>query len=361
MKYLRPYKLFEAFGVAEATLAYNDFIVNDFKSCLESFMSQDEGKDDTKIRTYKEQKTYTQKDLSEFIKRVDWPKFPISGIKVEYSLEIVPDEIFKKKYPTTSLTKNYVGTGGYYSIGEEDGSTVQPAIDDRTEFTININIEVGATVTNSFTDIKALLVEVESAVTHELNHAYESINRWKSGKASFSTDVTWALEANRAKVRKDIFKMWADDIGFYLYWSELHELNAMIQDAWPYVKRFELQEMKQKTPTWRFAQRMIDFSANQFKQKMIDKIRSVYPDTDVEMVLKRIKNGFANELIKMSEKPKKAAEDKPSISGEMVRKMSVDQFLKFVEDRCGRAGKKLQSKVLNLYSLKLKYKQDEKN
>jgi uncharacterized protein (DUF2252 family) len=99
---------------------------------------------------------------------------------------------------------------------------------------------------------------------------------------------------------------------------------------------------------------MKEFDAQTFKQKMTDKILSVYPDADVEMMLKRIKNGFANELIQKRKISIDKEEDKPTLSGEAVKAMSVDKFLNFIQKRINRAGNRIQRNILKLYSLKIK-------
>jgi hypothetical protein len=273
-------------------------------------------------------------------------------MSVTYTLKTMTDEDFIKRFPTSK--KKYIGTGACYNIGEEGGSAIKPSIDDRSDITLHLVLEIGAIVSDALNDREGLSIEIESSITHELNHGYEGWNRMRKGKGQVSTDVTWALDANRAKIRKDIWKIWYDDIGYYVYWSELHEINAMTQDAFPYVKRYDIEEVKEKAPSWRFAKKMIDFDANQFKQKMTDKILSVYPDADVEMMLRRVKNGFANELIKNRENSISREEDKPTLSGEAVKAMSVDKFLAFIQKRINRAGNRIQRNILKLYSLKIK-------
>ena len=76
---------------------------------------------------------------------------------------------------------------------------------------------------------------------------------------------------------------------------------------------------------------------------------------DIDMMLKRIKNGFANDLIQRRKESIDKSEDRPTISGEAVRSMSVDKFLKFIQGRVNRAGRKLQSNILRLYALKNRY------
>lgn len=345
MKHLKPYQLFEAHGVAEATLIYNQFLLDEFNKYCDIALESSE-------KDYSHTQEYNQEDLTQFIQNEFWPKYPISSMSVTYTLKTMTDEDFIKRFPTSK--KKYIGTGACYNIGEEGGSAIKPSIDDRSDITLHLVLEIGAIVSDALNDREGLSIEIESSITHELNHGYEGWNRMRKGKGQVSTDVTWALDANRAKIRKDIWKIWYDDIGYYVYWSELHEINAMTQDAFPYVKRYDIEEVKEKAPSWRFAKKMIEFDANQFKQKMTDKILSVYPDADVEMMLKRVKNGFANELIKNRENSISREEDKPTLSGEAVKAMSVDKFLTFIQKRINRAGNRIQRNILKLYSLKIK-------
>lgn len=349
MKYIKSYKLFEmAFGVAEATLIYNQFLLDEFNKYCDIAIESEE-------RNYSHTELYTKEDLNQFIQNDMWPKYPVSSMSVTYTLKKLTDEQWSTRFPNS--TKNFSGTGACYAIGEENGSEIRPAIDDRSDVTIHLVIEVGAFVSDSFRDREGLSVEIESSITHELNHAYEFWNRFKKDKGQLSTDVTWALDVNRAKIKKDIWKIWYDEIGYYVYWSEPHEVNAMIQDAWPYVRRYDVEDMKRIAPSWRFSKKMIDFNDRDFKNKMADKILSTYPDADVEIFLNRVKNGFANQLIKSREESINKKEDRPTLSGESIKKMSVDEFLEFIQVRINRAGEKIQKNVLRLYSLKNKYNQ----
>ena len=345
MKYLKSYQLFEAHGVAEATLIYNQFLLDEFNKYCDIALETGE-------KDYSNSVNYSKEDLAQFIQTDVWPKYPISSMEVTYTLQTMTDEDWVKRFPTSK--KKYIGTGACYNIDEEGGSSIKPAIDDRSDVTIHLKLEIGALISDVFDNREGLSLEIESSITHELNHGYEGWNRMKKGKGQVSTDVTWALDVNRSKIRKDIWKIWYDEIGYYVYWSELHEINAMTQDAYPYVKRYDIDEVKEKAPSWKFATKMKNFDANDFKQRMTDKILSVYPDVDVDIMLRRIKNGFANQLIKNRENSINNKEDKPTLSGESVKTMSVDKFLAFIQKRINRAGNRIQRNILKLYSLKIK-------
>ena len=343
MKHLKSYQLFEAHGVAESTLIYNQFLLDDFNKYCDIALK-------TGDKNYSHTQEYTQEDLSQFIQSDVWSKYPISSMEVTYTLKTMTDEDYIKRFPTSK--KKYIGTGACYNIDEEGGSSIKPAIDDRSDVTIHLVLEIGAVISDALTDRDGLSLEVESSITHELNHGYEAWNRMKKGKGQVSTDVTWALDVNRSKIRKDIWKIWYDEIGYYVYWSELHEINAMTQDAYPYVKRYDIEELKEKSPSWIFATKMKKFDASDFKQRMIDKILSVYPDADVDIMLGRIKNGFANELIQRREQSISRKEDRPTLSGEVIKSMSIDKFLNFIQKRINRAGNRIQRNITKLYSLK---------
>jgi len=343
MKHLKTYQLFEAHGVAEATLIYNQFLLDEFNKYCDIAL-------ETGDKNYSHTVNYTQEDLSEFIQTEVWSKYPISSMEVTYTLQTMTDEDWIKRFPTAK--KKYIGTGACYNIDEDGGSSIQPSIDDRSDVTIHLKLEIGALISDVFDNREGLSLEIESSITHELNHGYEGWNRMRKGKGQVSTDVTWALDVNRSKIRKDIWKIWYDEIGYYVYWSELHEINAMTQDAYPYVKRYDIEEVKEKSPSWKFATKMKNFDANDFKKRMIDKIISVYPDADTDIMLRRIKNGFANQLINNRENSISRKEDKPTLSGEAIKSMSVDRFLTFIQKRINRAGNRIQRNITKLYSLK---------
>jgi hypothetical protein len=128
----------------------------------------------------------------------------------------------------------------------------------------------------------------------------------------------------------------------------------MTQEAWPYVKKYEVDKMMVTCPTWRYANDMTKFKADKFKSDLYTMIKSAYPDAEPELILRRMKSGFANQLIKSREESIGSNENAPSISGKKVNDMSFDNFLQFSEKRINSAGEKLKRRILKLYSLKVK-------
>lgn len=354
MKHLKSYNNFtpinEALGIAEATLVYNDFLGLRFKEKFDYWYQRVKRGESPMKEKYKE--SLTTDDLQKLISNKDWSKFPVSSINVTYEFEMITDIEFGKKFHKTASKQGHVSYGACFNIMDkkEEGSYVKGPIDDRSDITIHLELELGACIRESFDDEELLIVETESLITHELNHAYENWNRYLKESPRMSTDVTWAIDANRSKVKKLIFKEWYNRVGYYLYWSEKHEMRAMVQEAWPYVKKYKFDKMKEVCPVWRNISEMENFDADDFKEHMTKFILATYPDADPELMLKRIKGGVANQLIESRKGSILEMEDTPSISGEDVHKMSVDQFLKFVEIRSKKAAMKIKKKIINLYS-----------
>lgn len=351
MRHIKKFDTFlikEAAGLAEATLLYSDFIMELAKKHLEKFLS-------TTDSTYKIVEEIYITEVDKIFKDDDWENFPISTVNISFNFNRKTDYKFIEEFPITSKLKNFTTTGFCSPIENtktENSSYIDSPVDDRADETIYLNMEVGGIINESFNEIEDMLLELESTTLHELNHAYEFYRRLAGGSGQLSTDVTWSLEANRSRIKKEIFKFWSDKVGYYLYWAEKHEMNAMVQDSWPYVKRYNVEEMKSKCPTWSFTVRMINFDAIEFKKQISDLINSFYPDVDPEFILNRIKNGLANQLDQVRTKSVMHFEDAPSLKGEDIRRMSIDKFLLFAQNRVNNAGKKIQKKILKLYSLK---------
>lgn len=351
MRYIKRFNGFlikEAAGLAEPTLLYSDFIMELAQKHLDEFLNTTE-------LTYKKVESIDITKVKNIFTTSSWVSLPVSTLNISFNFNRRTDEQFTKEFPVTSKIKNFTTTGfcsGIEKEKTEDSSYIEPSVDERTDHSIFLNMEIGCLINESFNEVEDLLLEMESATLHELNHGYENYRRMINGAGQLSTDVTWSLEANRSRIKKEIFKAWSDKIGYYIYWSEKHEMNAMVQDAWPYVKKYHVEELKSKCPTWTFAQRMIDFNSVDFKKQMSDLINSFYPDVNPEIILNRMKNGLANQLDQSRETSVIELVDAPSIKGIDIRKMSIDKFLQFVQDRVNSSGQRIQKKILKLYSLK---------
>lgn len=354
MRYIKEFNNFlikEAVGLAEPSIIYSDFLLSEITKFVDLFIESNDVK-------FNQKRIY---DIGEtdLINDKLWSDYPVIKIEVLYNFDLLSEEKFKNKYKRSN--KSYTTSGACYGLYDKSdgGSYFLPAIDERSENTIYLKMDLGITLIDTFkyeedfqNKREDLIIELESTIIHELNHAYESYKRTIAGYGQFSTDLTYAVDMNRSRIKKEIFKEWSDDIGYFLYWSEKHEMNAMVQDSWPYVKRYNPNEMMSKSPTWIFSDKMKNFSAVEFKDRMVKMINSYYPDAIPNILLSRLKNGLANYLDIQRDKSIIEFEDSPSLSGDKIRKMTVDQFLNFCQLRINSAGDKIQKRILKLYSLK---------
>ena len=353
MKYIRKYDNFinESMGLAKPTVYFVDFLMDEFKIVLhESYDSDD--------NVYISDGEYSTEDLSNLIGTDEWVNLPISSMDVEFAIMKLSDVEFYKRYPDS--TKRFNVSGACYNFADNsfEGSYITDPIDDRTENTIHIKLEIGCIICDS-TDEESLFTEIEASMYHELNHAYGDWKRISGSNKQSSTDLTNAVDINRSKIKKEIWGKWYDNIGYYLYWSEPHEVNAMVQEAWPYIKKYSFDEMKTKSDSWKNADKMTHFKSDIFKEEMCNIIRKFYPDADTNVILNRLKNGLANELsgrIESSRILKSIGFDmnlnKPSISGDIIKNMNIDKFLKFVEKRVNSSGNYIKRKISKMYSMK---------
>jgi len=346
MKYLKTYNDYiinEARGLSETSIIYSDIIFSEFNKHFEQFLKSNSNEQSYKI-------ILNKNDLKDIIDNKNWPNFPVSEFELEFKIKTIPAEKFNEKYYETIKYKNWITNGAFYNL--EDYYEGCPNSYLLSDGTIHLKMEIGVELSSEFNDKKGLEVEIESCILHELSHAYEAWVRKKSGHGQTSVDLTWSIDVNRPNIKKELFKIWSDNINL-LYNSERHELRAMVQEAWSYVKKYNFDEMKEKCFVWKIAEQMSNFDALEFREEFKEKAKEIYPDINeygIEFILKSLKGGLANELIQRRDET--AHEDKPSIIGEKIKKMSLDSFFNFIQKRINFSGEKLKQKIMRLYSLK---------
>lgn len=334
----------EAVGLAKPTLIYSEFILKEFEKHFNLYIDSGEVSKEYSI-------VYDLID-TDIIKDNLWYKFPIRNIDINFDFESISDSEFEEKFGTSIELCKFTTYGLSYQLSKTKGdylSYLLPAIDDRVENTIHLKIDIKALLSESFDNLEGLLLEVESTLIHELHHVYENYMRMITNKGFLSVNITNSTDVNRSKIKGEIFNKWKDEIGMYVYWAEKHEIGAMVQDSWPYVKKYEIEEMMEKCPSWFNSERMKEFNWKVFKSEMVDLIKSTYPDADPELMISRLKNGLANQI---GSESRFDYEDIPYLKPDKIKRMTNDKFLEFVQELANNTGKKLQRKILKLYSLK---------
>lgn len=312
--------LFESKGVAIPTLNYISFIIESIKNDLFNFI---ESTDDN-----------LEKNITLDCKRFSTDLFPISEIKLNISFCKYSNEKFSTQFPIISNRGKFFTSTGYCE-GIPDHEIGEP---------ISIEMGCGAIIDKdkfNIKDIESVYLEMESALSHEFNHAYESYNRIKKGYPEMSGTLTNALDCNVYNVPESVWHIWWKELGYYIYWTESFEVNAMIQDAFPYSRKYSFEDIKNYAPSWDFYERMKSFDYKEFKNRISNEIKKTM-DEDPEMVLTNIKNGLANKI-------EEENDNNVSIKPSLIRKMNIDQFLKYCSNRIKNGSERLRRGIIRHY------------
>lgn len=318
--------IFEKLGVSEETLKYSDILMKYVNKKFQEFYSK-EVIDFEEVLEFEEEISSAVTD-----------KYPITKIELLVTFNRISNEKFSTKYPfISSRGKHFTTTGACEDIEKmEDGKLI-------------LRIEVGGIINkDKFDDVDGLETELESGLVHELNHSFEGYNRYRKGKSVISTSVTDALDVNAANVPDNVWNIWWKDFGYYIYWTERHELNAMTQDAFPYTRKYTFDEMKDKAPSWDFYQRLSSFNPKTFKQLLVDEIKKSMPDKDPEIVLTDMKNGLADSIKKLLEEGENGPDT--SIDPELIKKLSVDDFFQYFSKRIKKGAEILRRGIIRHYA-----------
>jgi len=321
----------ESRGVANDTIIYCDEILKVTKEYLNSFINGSEVKfeDDIIIDDLPSRENY-----------------PISEVDLNITFTRLSNEEFSKKFPTISSRGKYFTTTGIcYNIGEEDGS------EKLEDGTIRLKMGVGAIIDKDKFDSKSIdsiYLEIESALTHELNHSYEGFHRDRKGYPGLSSALTYSLDYNTENVPDNVWMIWWKELGYFIYWTERFELNAMTQDAYPYIKKYsDIDDMKKNTPSWDFYERMSKFDPKDFKNRLGVEIKKSMPDRNIDEVLTSMKNGLSEKLRELlDEEGTKNA----SIDPKKIKNLNIDDFLEYCKRRIKIESEKLRRGILRHYS-----------
>ena len=319
-------------GIGIETIKYSDVVLELTKEYFLEFLKTNDIQFDEVVEL--------KKDYFSFYNK----KFPVSEIELEISFNRMKDIDFAKRFNTIYYRgKYFTTTGACYAIGEggseklEDGS-------------IRLKMSVGAIINiEKFNEsyVEDLYLELYSALTHEFNHSYEGYHRDKKGAPGMGTSLTFSLDTNVAEVPENVWDIWWKELGYYLYWTESFELNAMIQDAFPYASKYSFEEMKEKTPSWDFYQRMMKFDPIEFKSRLSVEIKKSMLGENPDDVLTRMKDGLAK---KLEESLSEDEYETSSIDPKLIRKLDIDQFLEYCNKRIKRGSERLRRGIIKHYS-----------
>ena len=352
MNFIKRYTQYnESKGVAQPTVMVSDFICEELYKHVRYFLDRKSSIKNTTDLSNFDYNKFAFINIPRSNRVGDWMKFPVNRVELSIKFQVLTDEEYCRRYPITSKVKKFNSWGACSDYIDESAPDYTPSKNSsllQKDKTLFIRLEAGAFISDLFneSDVDGMNVELESAILHELNHAYEGYQLFTKFKQAIPTGITSALEANKPNVPKEVWRVWEDDFTLLFYWAEPHEVRAMVQEALPYVKRSTPEEMKSKAPSLRYSKIMADFKYEKFLKDISDKIKESMPGSDPLQVLTDVKNGFADEL----EEYNTDFEQVSSVLPKDIKRMPIEDFLKFSEDRIHKAGEKIRRGILRLYT-----------
>jgi len=331
----------ESLGVNEAAIEYTNFIYNLLEPVAIQMVALGEKEvQEIDINVDKLIK-FIKKDPSTF------EELPIE--ELELDLAYIPT-----KKPLIGDKPFAVG-GGFYDIqsGNDGGSYMMDTsfllpknILENISNSIHAKLQFEIYVNQSFDEsmIDELLYDLRDAITHELNHLYESYKRWErtgSGVTNLAKSFAGTKNVNTPNV---IFEVYTKFLNF-LYYSEPWEINANVQEAFSKVSRMSFEEFK-KTEQWKVANEMENYSAKNLFNQVVKTAETKNPET-VDYHIKNLHKFYLKQHLKYDKASKQADEIKDTV---YKTKNLLGLFKKY-EQRINSAGRKLKKNYMRLYSI----------
>lgn len=290
---------------------------------------------------------YIQDNISGF--EDDFLDYPVQKITINLSLTV-------SKVPP-SHPQGFDTGGGMYPFGKKkdgvsyitkryDVNFSEKILDDLSviaELVMDLSIILDSKRFRE-NEIPKLKLELMSVIIHELNHGYEF---WMRYQNKVDNDLKLALsyiEFNKKPFTKKVYKK-LNKFLYLLYWSLPYEQNAKVQELYPYVLNYDVNELKELSQ-FKNVKDMVNFNADQFYNELV----SLIPDKQINKVLNTSLKEFINAY-------KKSHKDMGEIlDDDVIKKSSIRDIFKYYEKTINNGGENMRKKILRLYSLKSQLK-----
>jgi ribosomal protein S20 len=193
-------------------------------------------------------------------------------------------------------------------------------------------------------DIPKLKLELMSVIIHELNHGYEFWMRYQNKIDSGLKYALSYIEYNKKPFTKKVYKK-LNKFLYLVYWSLPYEQNAKVQELYPYVLKYDVNELTNLTQ-YKNVQDMVNFNADVFYNELV----SLIPDSRMNKVL----DTALKEFIKSYKKSHKQMEE--VLDDDVITKSNIRDIFKHYEKTIKNGGENMRKKILRLYSLKSQLK-----
>lgn len=358
--YIKSYLNFikESYGVSKSSIIFEPVIYSMFMHNIEEFFESGlNTSEKTELIKYNLLKTYIKdKNL--------WSDFPVREFNIKFTFKIIPHSEFKTKYKEISKKGQYFNiTGAAYGFGNKNWegsfSKILNPIKKSSKHTLSVSQEYGLICSDKYkldTNNKQFISNIQSAIYHELNHTYEVYKKIQSSRSKgdkrparsigLNTSITWA-DVNKWGIPKEIYKYWSDNFGYKLYYSEPHEMRAMVQESLPFAKNYSLEDFRNFSGSYRESKKMIEFKSEEFIKNISDVILNYDEESNVDFIMNKLKKMF----VTMYESNLKSFKEEPDYDLDKLKSMDYKQFIKYFEKIINKAGKTINRKLDKLWYL----------
>lgn len=329
----------EDLGVSRASLSYSNLIYQELEPIVIQFL-------ETKVPV-NEKITIDLSEISRIYQSSmdDYIELPVESIEIKF-------ECRKMKKQIPNLTFN--SGGAFLFIGPQSPNSSylsEPSLElpkyvlEEITQTVVAKFEIFLTVSSKFdiSDKDKVLYDLRDTIVHECNHLYESFKRAESGVKQANISLSWVGGKNY-NINREIFKVYQNFLDL-IYYSEPYEINAKSQEAVSQTSIMTPEEF-QKTKLWQIATAMKNFKADEYFDRLVNKIEEVNPNKTVS-ILNNLYKWFMTDYYKWM----KIHGDQPSRQIEKTKHLY--DLIKSFEKRINNAGDRLRKNYSRLFTLEL--------
>jgi len=336
----------EVRGVAEASISYVNLVYQELERVIIHAVA-------TNKKKYKAEILFDLHEMIPFAEdnTEDFIEFPIEDIEINFQLVRV------KKHGNVN-GKTFSTGGAAYSISDKDNEGSTYLTEPSSELPVEIVEQVGKVLQAKFdfnvilygefdeSQMDEMLYDMRDTITHELNHMYEFYKRYETrGVEPMNISLSFAGSEN-VNTPKKIFRVYEEFLSM-LYYSEPWEINANVQEALSKTQRMDFDEFR-KTSQWEWANKMEDFSANNFYDKLIQVTQERSPEA-VDYHIRNLHKFFKKQYITLSFAY--LGDEFDFMNNKILKTNNLKELFKNFEPRIRTAGKKLKRKYMRLYSI----------
>lgn len=335
----------EVRGVAEASISYVNLIYQELERVIIHAVATNKKKFHVQIDfDLHEMIPFAEDNIEDFI------EFPIEDIQIDFQLVRI------KKYENVN-GKTFSTGGAAYSISSKDEESTY-LTEPSSELPVEIVKEVGKVLQAKFDfnvilyggfdegQMDEMLYDMRDTITHELNHMFEFYKRYESkGVEPMNIALSFAGSKN-VNTPKKIFRVYEDFLSM-LYYSEPWEVNANVQEALSKTQRMDFDEFR-KTSQWEWANKMEDFNAEEFYNKLIQVTEERSPEA-VDYHIRNLHKFFKKQYISLSFSY--LGDEFEFMNNKILKTNNLKELFKNFESRIRNAGKKLKRNYMRLYSI----------